>query len=31
MTNTLDVLKARASVKEYDTNAPISKEELLSY
>ena len=28
MTNTLDVLKARASVKEYDTNAPISKEEL---
>ncbi len=28
MTNTLDVLKARASVKEYDTNALISKEEL---
>ncbi|MGF7532933.1 nitroreductase family protein [Bacillus mexicanus] len=28
MTNTLDVLQARASVKEYDTNASISKEEL---
>ncbi|MBU5245394.1 nitroreductase family protein [Bacillus halotolerans] len=28
MTDTLDILQARASVKEYDTNAPISKEEL---